>query len=269
MSVPFRVLTALAPGFPAAKAVLNQPGQINVKQWELVEERTGNPEVTWALSVLPNPVTRSNIIGLRHANPDIRRHRVAIASLMWGYGISGARWGAQWVSDVSNFLGPGLDAVLATYEANLITGAIVEAYQLFTLPGPRDIELERYRGIGSSFFTKILYFLARNALQDSSAEYPLILDTKVSMALSRLTGYRLLVRPESYRPRPDSSAYVQYVKTMHAWAAKLNVLPEVIEYYLWAEAAKSGSPLWPTCAKDSTLWTSREKGFPGADIDEQ
>ncbi len=45
-----------------------------------------------------------------------------------------------------------------------------------------------------------------------------------------MTGYRLLVRPEGYRPRPDSSAYAQYVKTMHAWAAELNVLPEVIEY---------------------------------------
>ena len=111
--------------------------------------------------------------------------------------------------------------------------AIAEAYQLFTLPGPRDTELEGYRGISSSFFTKILYFLARNALQDSSADYSLILDTKVSMALSQLTGYRLLVRPESYRPRPDSSAYVQYVKTMHAWAAKLNVLPEVIVNGHW------------------------------------
>jgi hypothetical protein len=172
---------------------------------------------------------------------------------MWGYGIGGARWGAQWVSDVSNLLGPDLDAVLATCEANLTGGAIAEAYQLFTLSGPRDTELEGYRGIGSSFFTKILYFLARNAPQDSFAEYPLILDTKVSMALSQLTGYRLFVRPESYRPRPDSSAYVHYVKTMHAWAAKLNVLPEVIEYYLWAEAAKSGSPLWPTCQAQHAL----------------
>jgi hypothetical protein len=150
--------------------------------------------------VLPNPITRSNIIGLRHTNPNIRRRRVAIASLMRGYGISGARWGAQWIGDVSNFLSPGLDAVTASCEANLTAGVIAEAYQLFILPGPRDTELEGYRGIGSSFFTKILYFLARNALQDSPADYPLILDTKVSMALSQLTGYRLLVRPQSYRP---------------------------------------------------------------------
>ena len=194
------ILTALASGFPAPRVVLNQPGQINVAQWELVEERTGNPEVAWALGVLPNPVTRNNIIGLRHANPNIRRRRVAIASLMWGYGISGARWGAQWVSDVSNFLGPDLDAVLASCEANLTVGAIAEAYQLFTLPGPRDTELEGYRGIGSSFFTKILYFLARNALQDGSAGCPLILDTKVSMALSGSPATGCLSGPRATAP---------------------------------------------------------------------
>jgi hypothetical protein len=37
----------------------------------------------------------------------------------------------------------------------------------------------------------------------------------VSMALAQLTGYRLLVRPADYRPRPDSTAYVQYVRAMH------------------------------------------------------
>ena len=85
------------------------------------------------------------------------------------------------------------------------------------------------------------------------------------MALSQLTGYRLLVRPQGYRPRLDSSAYVQYAKTMHAWAAKLNVLPEVIEYYLWAEAAKSGSPLWPTCQAQHALDFPKERlaGHPG------
>jgi hypothetical protein len=62
-----------------------------------------------------------------------------------------------------------------------------------------------------------------------------------------------LVTAGYLRPRPDSSAYVQYVNTMHARAAKLNVLPEVIEYYLWAEATKSGSPLWPACQAQHAL----------------
>jgi 8-oxoguanine DNA glycosylase-like protein len=123
------------------------------------------------------------------------------------------------------------------------------AYKLFTQHPEHDIpEKEKHHGIGSSFFTKILYFLARNAPQDSRTQYPLILDTKVAWALAQMTGYRLLSRPASYRPRPDSEVYARYVKTMHAWAASLDVLPEIIEYYLWNEAAKCGSPLWEACA---------------------
>ena len=49
---------------------------------------------------LSQPITRSDIIGLRAPNPVVRRRRVAIASLMWGYGITGTRWGS-WVTDYS------------------------------------------------------------------------------------------------------------------------------------------------------------------------
>jgi hypothetical protein len=141
----------------------------------------------------------------------------------------------------------GLDDVLASCERHLASGQVAEAYKLFTHTGRDGIEEERYHGVGSSFFTKILYFLARNAQQDNCAEYPLILDTNVSKALSWMTGYRLLVRPSGYRPRPDSEFYARYVKTMGEWATGLHVLPEVIEYYLWDEATKRSSRLWTEC----------------------
>jgi hypothetical protein len=168
---------------------------------------------------------------------------------MWGYGMSGARWGDKWVSNVSGFLAsPDLDGVLEKCEEKLAAGSIAEAYDLFTTTERGGTRTERYGGVGSAYFTKILYFLARNAPAGSVAQYPLILDRKVSWALAQLTGYRLLVRPASYRPRPDSGAYERYVKTMHAWAARLKVLPEVIEYYLWREAAgQRGSRLWEEC----------------------
>ena len=35
---------------------------------------------------------------------------------MWGYGITGTRWGS-WVTAISDFLSPGLDLVLADCEA--------------------------------------------------------------------------------------------------------------------------------------------------------
>lgn len=252
MSVPLRILGALAADLPAPATVLSQPGKIHAGQWALVEKRTGDPEITWALRALPNPLTRTDITGIDHASPSIRRRRVAVASLMWGYGISGARWGERWVGSVAGFLSPSLDAVLARCEAKLAAGEIAEAFRLFTRPGPGSTESEAYRGIGVPFFTKILYFMGRNILRGEQ-EYPLILDTKVSMAFAQLTGYRLLVRPESYRPRPDSTAYAQFVAAMHAWAGKLGVLPEAIEYYLWAQAATPDSALWAACQAQHAL----------------
>jgi hypothetical protein len=68
-----------------------------------------------------------------------------------------------------------------------------------------------------------------------------------------MTGYRLLARPDSYRPRPDSEAYARFVKTMHKWAAQLNVSPEVIEYYLWDEVSKDPSALREACMKSVRL----------------
>jgi hypothetical protein len=247
VSLPLSILAELAADFPAPEAVLSQPAKINTRQWALVAQRTGDPEIAWALRALPNPLTRTSIFQISHADPGIRRRRVAVAALMWGYGDSGARWGDDWASSVSGLLSPALDPVLAACEAKLATGDIAEGFGLFTRPGPRGTESEAYRGIGVPFFTKILYFIGRNVLQDSSQEYPLILDTKVSMALAQLTGYRLLVRPADYRPRPDATAYAQFVATIHAWAAKLGVLPEVIEYYLWTEAATPNSALWAAC----------------------
>ena len=258
MSVPLDILTVLAPHFPSSEQVLGQGAQINEERWSDVAARTRDPEVTWALCNLSRPITRNDIIGLRHANPVIRRRRVTIASLMWGYGITGPRWGS-WVANISNFLSPGLDAVLADCEFHLTAGEIAKAYRQFIRPGPRGTELENQRGIGFPFITKILYFLARNTPDNAPAEYPLILDTEVSKALAQLTGYRLLVRPADYRPRPDSTAYVQYVKAMHAWASQLNVLatvdvlPEVIEYYLWREGSEPGSSLWAACQAQHNL----------------
>ena len=246
MSIPLDILTVVAPNFPSPQQLLGQGAQINKQRWRQVAAQTGDPEVAWVLGNLLPPITRGAIIDLRHPNPAVRRRRVAIASLMWGYGVTGTRWG-PWVTNISNFLSPGIDPVLADCEAHLTAGRVTEAYRLFTCPGPGGTEQERHHGIGFPFITKIFYFLARNFPDNIPAEYPLILDTAVSMALAQLTGYRLLMRPADYRPRPDSAAYARYVKAMHMWASRLEVLPDVIEYYLWIEASRPGSPLWTAC----------------------
>ena len=243
MSVSLSILTALSPSFPARETVLNQRVRINVPQWRQVEEETRDPEVTWALEALPDTVTRSHIIGLHHEDPNIRRRRIAIASLMWGYGIRGARW-ARWAHDISNFLSPDLDAGLAECEANLTAGAIAEAYKLFTCPAPRGTEREAHHGIGSSFFTKILYFLARNALQGRSAHYPLILDTNVSRALA--AGRLPAACPTRGLPPTPGLRRLRALRKDDARVGRqLNVLPEVIEYYLWTEAGEFS--FWVEC----------------------
>lgn len=80
-------------------------------------------------------------------NPVVRRRRVAIASLMWGYGITGTRWGS-WVTDISDFLSPGLDLVLADCETHLTAGRIAKAYERFAHPGPGGIGF--HSGLSSS-----------------------------------------------------------------------------------------------------------------------
>jgi hypothetical protein len=171
VSVPLEILTTLKRHFPSSEHVLGQGARINEERWMEVASQTGDPEITWVLNNLSRPITRDDIIGLRHPNPAIRRRRVVIASLMWGYGVTGTRWGS-WVTDISSFLSPSLDAVLADCEVHLSAGRIAEAYRLFTRPGPRGIEAESHRGIGFPFITKILYFLARNSPDDAPAEYP-------------------------------------------------------------------------------------------------
>jgi hypothetical protein len=118
MSVSLDVLAALKPKFPPLHEVLNKPVKINVTQWKLLEERIGDSEVKFVLGAMHDRFSRSDIIGLRHATPSIRRRRIAIASLMWGYGMGGTRW-KEWASNISGFLAsPGLDAVLADCEEN-------------------------------------------------------------------------------------------------------------------------------------------------------
>jgi hypothetical protein len=167
VSVPLEILTALRKHFPSSGHVLGQGARINEERWREVAAQTADPEVTWVLNNLSRPITRSDIIGLHHPNPAIRRRRVVITSLMWGYGVTGTRWGS-WVTEISDFLSPSLDAVLADCEAHLSAGRIAEAYRLFARPGPGGKEAENHRGIGFPFITKMLYLLARGTPRTTS-----------------------------------------------------------------------------------------------------
>jgi hypothetical protein len=163
------------------------------------------------------------VIGLTDPNRTVLRRRIAVAALMWGYGVSGLRWGNELVAAHSTMLGQQLDQVLAGCEADLLNNNVEAAYRRFVTVGRGRQQDPLYERVGSPFFSKILYFLGKNL---AMGKYPLILDTKVSIALAQLTGFRLLVRPSGHRPLPDSEAYGLYVDYVHAWAANLGVQPE-------------------------------------------
>jgi hypothetical protein len=244
MSVPLTILQQLKPNFPNSAVVLNQRFSINRGHWSAVHTLTGDPEVAWLLANLPNGISRQDVIGLTDPTRTVLRRRIAVAALMWGYGVSGFRWGKKLDTALSTMLGQQLNQVLAGCEANLLNNNVEAAYRDFVKIGRGGREDSLYASVGPPFFSKILYFLGKNL---GMKKYPLILDTKVSINLAQLTGFRLLVRPADCRPLPDSGAYGLYVEYMHAWAASLAVAPEVIEAYLWEHA--SNPAFWSLCRK--------------------
>jgi hypothetical protein len=184
MSVPLTILQQLMPNFPTRTVVLNQRFRINSGHWSVVHTLTGDPEVAWLLANLPNGISRQDVIGLTDPNRIVLRRRIAVAALMWGYGVSGFRWGKKLDTALSTMLGQQLDQVLAGCEADLLNNNVKAAYQGFAKIGRGGREDPLYASVGPPFFSKILYFLGKNLGME---KYPLILDTKVSIALATST----------------------------------------------------------------------------------
>jgi hypothetical protein len=180
MSVPLTILQQLRPNFPNSAVVLNQRFRINSGHWSAVHALTGDPEVAWLLANMPNGISRQDVIGLTDPNPTVLRRRIAVAALMWGYGVNGLRWGNKLVAAHSTMLDPLLNQVLAGCEADLLNNNVKAAYRHFVKAGRDHQEDPLYAEVGSAFFSKILYFLGKNLGME---KYPLILDTKVSIAL--------------------------------------------------------------------------------------
>ena len=69
-------------------------------------------------------------------------------------------------------------------EADLLNDDVEAAYRGFVKIGRGGREDPLYASVGPPFFSKILYFLGKNLGME---KYPLILDTKVSIALASST----------------------------------------------------------------------------------
>ncbi len=102
---------------------------------------------------------------------------------MWGYGKSDLRYPNRRREVCSMLDDPCLVTQLNAAETEVRTGNFDAALESVT----------GHRGVGVAYMTKHLYFTGRHHGVDP---YPIILDTKVSLALTGLSGYRFFVRPE-------------------------------------------------------------------------
>jgi len=184
------------------------------------------PEVRDLVDAFPEGrMTRQNLFALgRRAvagNADDRR-RLLVATLMWGYGERGGRsyTNAKRVLAVTS-----LDRKLEECAAAIGDADVRAAFSA----------IAGLSGYGIGYFTKYLYFLAREIDWRSQAAKPLIFDSRVEDKLNfikvrwdaPLTGRRSAV-----------ARYLHYCETAQSWATELGLAPgvggaEKIEQYLF------------------------------------
>ena len=218
------ILEQLRDEIPTTEATLAQPGTTDQTRWADIADRiVSEPvaaDVRWGLDVGGAGFTRRDILKIAGPDPATEHRRRFIATLMWGYGTADLRYPAR-VSDlVKLFDEPLLDARLSTCVSALSRDDIHAAYS----------EMTGIRGLRSAYFTKFLYFAGKATAPTS--RYPLILDTKLSNRLARLTGYSYLVITDQW-PHDDARTYVNYVRLMHATAAEIDVSADALEFYLF------------------------------------
>ena len=189
-----------------------------------------SPEVEYLVNAFPDGrITRQDLFTLgrqaRAANAETRR-RLLVATLMWGYGELGGR---SYTNAKRVLTVVGLDRKLEKCASAIVDGDVHGAYSALT----------GLSGYGSGYFTKYLYFFARDGDWLSQSPKPLIFDSRVEGKLdfikkalgvawdSPLTGRRSAV-----------ARYLHYCDTAQSWATELALPPgvrgaEKIEQFLF------------------------------------
>jgi hypothetical protein len=155
------------------------------------------------------------------------RRRLLIATLMWGYGPLGGR---SYIN-ANRVLGvTGLDKQLADCAAALRDADARAAF----------LALDGLSGYRIGFFTKYLYFLARDSLWDSDVAKPLIFDSRVENTLNFLRRALNVQWDAPLTPRHSAvTRYLHYCETVQAWATQLSLEPgvegaEKVEQFLFS-----------------------------------
>lgn len=92
------------------------------------------------------------------------------------------------------------------------------------------IELNKIKGLGMSYLTKVLYFSTRAA---GNKNYALIFDIRVATALIKLTSPNEIVQLVTIAPSSNFDTYIKYNQLIHKLAEHINVEAEQIEMYLF------------------------------------
>jgi hypothetical protein len=238
--VPLEILRSYSADLQTQQSVLSGREEYNAARWSDAFVTTPSRsaycfhdrDVEWMVTTHPKHFTRQDIVDIaKGSESDLTKHRrIFIASMAWGRGTKAAfpwftksRTGFR--DRLASLMGDRqFDVCLQRCADDLYVHDVKSAYQRLS-----DAKLS---GIGSAFFTKTLYFLGRSFGDDW--EYPLVLDSRVAMALACLFGYRELVCLSAYQPANDAiETYPRYVQRLHDWAKSLNTEGECLERLLF------------------------------------
>jgi hypothetical protein len=157
------------------------------------------------------------------------RRRLLVGTLMWGYGPKGGRsyTNANKVLKVNT-----LDRQLEMCTEAICKRDVRSAYRA----------LDGLAGYKSGYFTKYLYFLARDAIWDDETPKPLILDSRVESTLDFIAKALDVRWDKPLTKRSAVARYLHYCDTARSWAADLGLEPGVhgaerIEQFLFTPGA--------------------------------
>jgi hypothetical protein len=191
-------------------------------------------EVEYLIDAFPNGrISRPDLFALGQravaGNADDRR-RLLVATLMWGYGSRGGRsyTNAKRVLAVTS-----LDRKLEECAAAIGDADVRAAFSA----------IAGLSGYGIGYFTKYLYFLAREIDWRSQTAKPLIFDSRVEDTLNFIKKALDVPWDAPLTGRRSAVArYLHYCETAQSWATELGLPPgvggaEKIEQYLFEPEA--------------------------------
>lgn len=189
------------------------------------------PEQAELLSSLPQPLSRADVTARCVAAPEGRDQatKAFIAATIWGYGPVGCGgFRTKRVLNENDIAGETLAAVARTARDE-------GGPEAFAWLAQRE---HRLRYLGVAFATKYLFFCAAGG----DGQPALVLDRLVRDWMSRTLDWPLSLEW-------DTDDYYEYVASMSAWAAELDVEPGQLEMLIFQLAA-NGDP--------QSLWSALE-----------